>query len=273
MEITVQGRRVFAATGGDVFDAARPVVLLVHGAGLDHTVWSLQSRYLAHHGYAVMALDLPGHGRSDGPPLGTIEDMAGWIGDAADAAGVDRLSLIGHSMGALVVLEAASRMPARVDRLGLLGIAPAMPVHPDLLAAAKGNLSLASELVTSWGFGQGGHFGGNPTPGLWMMGGAYRLLENAAPGVLGSDLAACALYQNALAAAGRVTCPTLLLLGADDRMTPARQGRKLAAAIAGAECRVLPGVGHMLMAEAPDETIDALAALLAAAPSSASATA
>jgi pimeloyl-ACP methyl ester carboxylesterase len=104
-----------------------------------------------------------------------------------------------------------------------------------------------------------------------MMGGAYRLLENAPAGVLGSDLAACALYQNALAAAERVACPTLLLLGADDRMTPARQGRKLAAAIPGAVCRVLPGIGHMLMAEAPDETIDALAALLGAAAPSASA--
>jgi pimeloyl-ACP methyl ester carboxylesterase len=271
MEITVEGRRVFAATGGDAFDATRPVVLLVHGAGLDHTVWSLQARYLAHHGYAVLALDLPGHGRSEGPSLGSIEDMADWIGKVMDAAGLARASLIGHSMGALVVLEAAGRMPGRVARLGLIGIAPAMPVHPDLLAAAKGNLSLASELVTSWGFGQSGHFGRNPTPGLWMMGGAYRLLENAPAGVLGSDLAACALYQNALAAAERVACPTLLLLGADDRMTPARQGRKLAAAIPGAACRVLPGIGHMLMAEAPDETIDALAALLGAAAPSASA--
>lgn len=272
MEFTVEGRRVFAATGGEAFDAARPAVLLIHGAGLDHTVWSLQSRYLAHHGHAVLALDLPGHGRSEGPSLVSIEDMADWIGKVMDAAGLARAALIGHSMGALVALEAASRIPARVTRLGLIGVAPAMPVHPDLLAAAKGNLALASELVTSWGFGQSGHFGGNPTPGLWMMGGAYRLLENAPAGVLGSDLAACALYGDALAAAQRVTCPTLLLLGADDRMTPARQGRKLAAAIAGADCRVLPGIGHMVMAEAPDETIDALAALLAAAPEAAGVT-
>ena len=117
-----------------------------------------------------------------------------------------------------------------------------MPVHPDLLAAARSNIGLASELITSWGFGQSGHFGRNASPGLWMMGGAHRLLENAPAGVLANDLAACAVYQEAQAAAAQLACPTLLLLGADDRMTPASQGRKLAASIAGADCRVLPGV-------------------------------
>jgi len=267
MEFTVDGRRAFASTGGETFDAAKPAVLLIHGAGMDHTVWSLQARYLAHHGHGVLAVDLPGHGRSAGPVLDSIEAMAGWIGRLLDSVGVAPAgsrgaALVGHSMGALTALEAASRIPARITHLGLIGVAPAMPVHPDLLAAAKQNLALASELVTSWGFGPGGHLGRNPSPGLWMMGGAYRLLEHAPAGVLGNDLAACAMYQGAPEAAGKVACPTLLLLGADDRMTPAKQGRELAASIRGAEARVLPGIGHMVMTEAPDETIDALAELL-----------
>lgn len=262
MELTVDGRAVFAATGGESFDAALPAVVFVHGAGMDRTVWSLEARYLAHHGHAVLAVDLPGHGRSAGPALGSIEDMGEWIGRVMDAQGLAQAALVGHSMGALVVLEAAARMPRCVTRLGLVGIASAMPVHPDLLAAARDNRALASELITSWGFGQSGHIGRNASPGLWMMGGAYRLLENAPAGVLANDLAACAAYRGAPAAAAKIACPTLLLLGADDRMTPAKKGRELAAAIKDAECRVLPGVGHMVMAEAPDQTIDALAALL-----------
>jgi pimeloyl-ACP methyl ester carboxylesterase len=262
MEFTVDGRRAFASSGGETFDTAKPAVLLIHGAGMDHTVWSLQSRYLAHHGHGVLAVDLPGHGRSAGPLLDSIEAMAGWIGRLLDAAGLARAALVGHSMGALAALDAAAHIPARISHLGLIGVAPAMPVHPDLLAAAKQNLALASELVTSWGFGPAGHLGRNPSPGLWMMGDAYRLLEHASAGVLGNDLAACALYQGAPEAAGKVACPTLLLLGADDRMTPAKKGRELAASIRGAEARVLPGIGHMVMAEAPDETIDALAELL-----------
>ncbi|GIK98807.1 MAG: alpha/beta hydrolase [Alphaproteobacteria bacterium] len=262
MDLTVDGRRVFAANGGAAFDPARPAVALIHGAGMDHTVWSLQARYLAHHGHGVLAVDLPGHGRSAGPLLDSIEAMAGWIARLLDAAGIARAALVGHSMGALVALETASRHPGRVSHLGLIGIAPFMPVHPDLLGAARADMGLAAQLVTSWGFGQSGHLGRNPAPGLWMMGGAHRLLERAPAGVLANDLAACAAYQDAPDAARRVACPTLLLLGADDRMTPARKGRELAAAIDGADCRVLPGIGHMVMAEAPDETIDALADLL-----------
>ncbi len=262
MEITVDGRRVFAATGGETFDVGRPAVVLIHGAGMDHTVWSLQARYLAHHGHGVLAVDLPGHGRSSGPLLDSIGSMADWIGRLLDAASLPKAALVGHSMGALVALEATGRMPDRVSHLALLGIAPSMPVHPDLLAAANQNLALASELVTSWGFGPSGHLGRNPSPGLWMMGGAYRLLEHAPAGVLANDLGACALYLDAPAAATRVDCPTLLLLGADDRMTPAKKGCELASSIPGAAARVLPGIGHMVMTEAPDETIDALVDLL-----------
>ena len=261
MELTVDGRRAFASSGGEAFDAAKPAVLLIHGAGMDHTVWSLQARYLAHHGHGVLAVDLPGHGRSAGPLLDSIEAMADWIGRLLDAAGLARAALVGHSMGALTALDAAAHVPARITHLALIGVAPTMPVHPDLLAAARQNLALASELVTSWGFGPGGHLGRNPSPGLWMMGGAFRLLEHAPAGVLGNDLAACAMYQGAPEAAKKVACPALLLLGADDRMTPAKQGRALAASIRGAEARVLPGIGHMVMTEAPDETIDALAEL------------
>lgn len=262
MEITVDGRRAFASTGGDAFDAAKPAVVFIHGAGMDHTVWSLQARYLAHHDHAVLAVDLPGHGRTEGPLLESIEAMSAWVGRLLDAADLARAALIGHSMGALIALEAAAQLPARVSHLGLIGVAPAMPVHPDLLAAARSNHALAAELVTSWGFGQSGHVGRNPSPGLWMMGDAYRLLERAAPGVLANDLAACAVYQDAPAAAARIACPTLLLLGVDDRMTPAKKGREFAASIRSAEVRVLPAVGHMVMAEAPDETIDALSDLL-----------
>lgn len=262
MEFMVDGRRAFASTGGATFDGSKPVVVLIHGAGMDHTVWSLQARYLSHHGHAVLAVDLPGHGRSEGPLLESIEAMADWVGRLLESIGLARAALVGHSMGALVALATAAELPARISHLALIGVAASMPVHPDLLVAAKENRSLAAELVTSWGFGQSGHVGRNPSPGLWMMGGAYRLLEHAAAGVLANDLAACAVYEGAATAAARIVCPTLLLLGADDRMTPARRGRELAGAIRAAEIRVLPGVGHMVMVEAPDETIDALAALL-----------
>jgi len=256
--MTVDGKRVFAATGGRTFDSALPTVLFIHGAGMDHTVWALQTRYFAHHGRSVLAVDLAGHGRSGGALLRSIGDMASSIGHVLDAAGVQSAALVGHSMGALIALEVAASAPARVRSLVLLGVAERMPVHPDLQAAAAGNRRLGPELVTSWGHGRSGHLGGNPAPGLWMMGGSLQLLERAPAGALAADLAACNAYDGALAAAARVACPTLLLLGALDRMTPPAKAKPLAGAIKLSRTVILPAAGHMLMSERPDAVIDAL---------------
>jgi pimeloyl-ACP methyl ester carboxylesterase len=258
VEIVVDGQRAFAATGGRPFDPAQPSVLFIHGAGMDHTVWALQARYFAHHGRSVLAVDLPGHGRSGGELLQSVGAMASWIVKLLDAAGVQSAALVGHSMGALIALEVAASAPARVRGLALLGVAERMPVHPDLQAAADGNRRLGPELVSSWGHGRSGHIGGNPAPGLWMMGGSLQLLERAPAGALAADLAACNAYDGARAAAARVACPTLLLLGGHDRMTPPAKAKPLAEAIEGARTVILPTAGHMLMSERPDAVIDAL---------------
>jgi pimeloyl-ACP methyl ester carboxylesterase len=258
MQLTVDGRIVFAATGGRDFDPALPTVIFVHGAGMDRTVWTLQTRFFAYHGRGVLALDLPGHGRSEGPALDSIAAIADWLPRLMAAAGIERAALAGHSMGALAALDCAARHGDRVAALALLGVAPSMPVHPDLLGAAEADDHLAFELVNSWAHGDSGHLGGARAPGLWLMGGGERLLERSAPGVLHRDLVACSAYRDGAERAAAVACPTLLVLGADDRMTPAKAGRKLAAAIEGARVEVIPDCGHMMMTEKPDQTLDAL---------------
>lgn len=260
MDLIVDGQTVFAATGGRPYDAAKPTIIFVHGAGMDHTVWALQTRYFAHHGHAVLAIDLPGHGKSGGAALPSIAAVADWLAALVTAAGVEKAALVGHSMGALAALDCAARHPDSVSALALLGVAPTMPVHPDLLASAASNDHLAFELITSWAHGAVGHLGGTRTPGLWVMGGAERLLEKAAPGVLSNDLEACNAYQDAQARAEAVTCPTLLVLGRQDKMTPAKRGAQLGAAIADARISMIEGSGHMMMQEKPDETLAALKA-------------
>ncbi|MGE5146515.1 MAG: alpha/beta fold hydrolase [Candidatus Eiseniibacteriota bacterium] len=261
MELTVDGKRVFAATGGRDFDATLPAVVFIHGSGFDHTAWPLQARYFAHHGRAVLALDLPGHGKSEGPALASIDEAASWIGRLLDAAGVAKAALVGHSMGALVALAAAARMPERVRAIALLGIAARMPVHPDLLDAAARNLPLAGQLIVDWGFGPAAHLGGHRAPGLWMMGDGLQTLMRSAPGVLATDLAACNAYQGAEADAAKVTCPTLFVLGVADKMTPLKGGLALAGKIAGARVARID-CGHMMMVERPDATLDALREVL-----------
>lgn len=258
MNVTVDGRAVFVFTNGRDFDPEQPTILFVHGAGMDHSVWTLQARYFAHHASNALAVDLPGHGRTQGPVLSTIEAMADWVAAVISALGMERAALVGHSMGALICLEAAARHRDSVKHLALLGPAPAMPVHPALLEAAEANKPLAAELVSSWGHGPAGHIGGNRAPGGWLMGHALKLLAKARPDVLHNDLAACNAYDQGLEAASKVDCPTLIVAGSYDRMTPTKQAAKLVDAMPGARLVTIEGSGHLMLVEKPDATLDAL---------------
>jgi pimeloyl-ACP methyl ester carboxylesterase len=263
MLLDVDGATAYAATGGRAFDPALPAAVFLHGAGLDHTVWALLARWFAHRGFAVLAPDLPGHGRSQGEPLASIAEMADWTAALIAAAGAGKATVIGHSMGALIALETAARHAGRVAALGLVGAAAAIPVARDLLGAAQADDHAAIDMVDIWGHGFRAGLGGSLAPGLWMLGGGMRLLERARPGVLSTDLAACNAYGGGLAAAARVTVPTVLVLGERDLMTPARAGQELAAALPSARVVVLKGAGHMLMSERPDEVLAALKDLAA----------
>ncbi len=253
MEITVNGEKAHAATGGKTAPDGAPVLILIHGAGMDGTVWQLQSRYLAHRDIRVLAIDLPGHGQSKGWALTSIDAMADWVASFMDAAHVDRAVVAGHSMGALIALEIAARHPDRVRKLGLLGSAASMPVHPDLVQAAKDNQPLAAELITDWGFGDISHKGGHLHPGLWAMGASARLLNGSKPGAMASDLIACDAYKEALAAGGKITAPVHLICGDQDKMTPPKNARPLADALGDCTTTVLGRTGHMMMIERPRE--------------------
>jgi pimeloyl-ACP methyl ester carboxylesterase len=263
MRFDVNGSECYGYTGGRVLDAAKPTIVFVHGAAQDHSVWALQSRYFAHHGRNVLAVDLPGHGRSGGAALPTIEAIGDWILRILDAAGMTDAALVGHSLGSLAVLECAAGHPDRVTRLALLGPAAPMLVSDDLLAAAHADVHLAHELINGWSYSAGKQLGGNPMPGMWMTGSAMRLMERSRPGVLHADLLACQSYGGGLAAAAAVRCPVLAILGARDLMTPVKGAQALLAAFAHQRAVTLPGTGHAMMAEQPDAVLDALRTFLA----------
>jgi pimeloyl-ACP methyl ester carboxylesterase len=225
---------------------------------MDHSVWPLQARHFAYRGWNALALDLPGHGRSEGALLPSIEAMADWLARLIEALGIARAGLVGHSMGSLITLACAARAPDRVHSIALLGAAPAMPVHPALLEAAAKPEPLAPRMICDWGFGPAGHFGGHRSPGSWMLGHALTLLGQSAGPRLHTDLAACNAYADGLAHAAQIACPTLVVAGALDRMTPARQGARLAETIRGAALVALPRCGHMMLVEQPDATRAAL---------------
>jgi len=255
---TIDTHEAFAYTGGRPFVAGQPCVAFVHGGGLDHSVWILQSRYFAHHGYNVLAFDLPGHGRSGGDPLPSIEEMADWCARFLDAAEVANAAVIGHSMGSLVALEFGARHPERAWMVGLIGISTPMPVTDRLLDAARANDHAAFDMVNIWGHDLSAQIGGNQAPGMWMTGGALRLLERSGPGVLFNDLDACNCYRHGPESAAKVQCHTHLLIGDRDIMASPMNARELRAALPSPRVTVLPRCGHMLMAERPGEVLDAL---------------
>ena len=234
-------------------------VFLVHGAGMDQSIWTLQGRYLAFHGWNAFAVDLPGHGRAKAMEhLPDIESMADWLLSVVADTGDGPATIIGHSLGALVALEAAARAPSQVAKLALLGAAAQMPVHPALLDLAREHDPKAVELMVDWAFGMRGHIGGNPLPGGWLMGTARSLLLRGEPQVLACDLEACDLYRNGPMSASKIACPTLILIGGEDRMTPPAAGHELANLITDATTVVIEPAGHMMMVECPDATLDAL---------------
>ena len=258
MRVTVAGKATYAYTGSRAFAPALPTIVFVHGAAHDHGVWALQSRYFAHHRWNTVAVDLPGHGRSDGEPLSSVAAISEWLVALLDTLRADRAALVGHSMGALAALEAAGRNSDRVTKLALLGPSVPMPVSEVLLEAARRDDHVAFELINGWSFSLSAQLGGNRLPGVWMTGNALRLMERSRPGALYTDLLACQNYAEGLNAAARIRCPVLLILGARDQMAPAKNAVALLDALGDKRVLTIPDCGHSLMTEAPDAVLDAL---------------
>lgn len=261
MKLHVHGREAYAYTGGKPFDATRPCIVFVHGALHDHSVWTLLARWFAHHGFGVLAVDLPGHRRSAGPALASVEALAEWLLALLDAAGVQRAVFAGHSMGSLIALEAAARAPERATHLLMLGTAYPMAVSQTLLDTSKAEPLQAIDMVICYSHSTLAAKPSYPGPGVWLQGGNRALMRQVLAGqgdamLFHTDFTACNNYLGGEAAASRVECPAHLILGRADQMTPPRAAQALATALKAQVHHV--NAGHALMAEAPDEVLNAI---------------
>lgn len=256
-DIQVSGQPVAVAFEGA---PAAPPLLLIHGAGHDHGVWDALLPALAQAGHRVIAPDLPAHGASGGQPLAGIDAMADWVLALGDALGLDSFRIAGHSMGSLIALAVAARAPARVRALYLLGSLAPMPVAPFVLDAVRDDPPAAWALINKFSFAPAEVLGAERRAELEAANLARMQQQGAA--VLAADLLACDRWQDGLQAAARVRCPVLMISGDRDRMTPAEAALPLRDAFTGCEARlqVLPGLGHALMQEAPQQVVDAMLA-------------
>jgi pimeloyl-ACP methyl ester carboxylesterase len=262
MELQVKGHATaYAYSGGKPFDAALPCVVFIHGALNDHSVWTLLARWCAHHGHGVLALDQPGHGRSAGAPLASVEALADWVLAVLDAAGVAKAALVGHSMGSLIALEAAGRVPERVTRLVMMGTAYPMKVSEALLATARDAPLKAIDMVNAFSHAGMAAKPSFPGPGTWLHGASRALMRRMQAGqreinLFHHDFGVCDRYANGMEAAAKAKCPVDFVLGARDQMTSPKQTADIARALKARVSTV--DAGHALMAEAPDAVLVAL---------------
>jgi pimeloyl-ACP methyl ester carboxylesterase len=259
--VSVQGADAYCYTGGKAFNPAQPTVMFIHGAQNDHSVWALQTRYFAHHGFNVLAVDLPGHGRSKGAAMNSVEKMAAWALEVLDAAGVDKAMMVGHSMGSLIGLEASHIAPERVTHLAMVGTTYPMKVSDALLETSKNNEQAAIDMVNIFSHSSMAQKPSCPGPGFYVMGGARRLMQRMSQinpeQLFYTDFFACNAYANGQAAAEALKCPVLFIFGSKDMMTPARSTKTLTTAIPHGKV-VMVDAGHSLMSEQPDAVLDAL---------------
>ena len=249
--LKLNGKRVFYNDGGSPWQPGRPGVVLVHGAGMHHVVWHWQARSLSRYGFNVAAVDLPGHGESENQPgLETVPAYAEWLSAFIAALGPQPVRLVGNSLGAGIALALAATHPAQVTALALLGTRATMKVSPQLMSDLENQAQRGVDFIAAYALGLQAHMGAAPTPGSSLMGFSKALLEACDPQVMLRDFRASDAFD-AAPLAPRVACPTLVLSGEADRMTPTRYSLELAKAIPGAVFRTLPGVGHLPQNEDP----------------------
>lgn len=252
MYFELNGKQVFATTGGKPFDNSKPVVLFLSGSALDHTFWALHSRFFAFRNYSVLVPDFPGHTNSEGPCLTSIESMADWINDVVEILGAEKISVVGHSQGCLVALEFASRYPDKVRSVSFIGSGLATPVNPGLIEAAEKNPAAAVAMMNSWGFGEAGHKHQGVIPGNSMVAVGMKTMARNAPDALATDLKACDAYKNGKVAAEKIRCPKQVILGGKDRMTPRKSGVELTVHLGNTETHIIENSGHMVPLEVPN---------------------
>jgi len=262
MELIVNGARTFCYTGGKPFDAGKPTIVFLHGVLNDHSVWILQTRWFAHHGWNVLAPDLPGHCKSEGEPPKSVEEAAAFVLALLDAAGVQKAALVGHSFGSLVALEAAARAPQRVTHLALVGTACPMKVSPALLENAQQQPRKAIDMVNVYSHSLLAPPPSALGPGSWLYGGSRALMRrvlasNPQVNVFHRGFAACDSYTGGEAAMAQVQCPVLFVLGKADAMTPPKAAQPLQQKARNGRTVLVDG-GHAMMTEAPDQVLFAL---------------
>ena len=234
---------MFVSTGGMEIDNKKSTILLMHGSGLTHIVWSLHEQFYASLGFNVLSVDLPGHGSSDGPALKSIQEISDWVKLLIEKIKISKIIIIGHSQGCLVGIDFASRYPDLISNLVLVAGSYKLPVNQDLIDLAEAGDEKAILLMMKWGYeGSKAFIGGNPVKKI--INSTREIRE-----ILAVDLNACNNYKDGKESLEKINCPTLCIFGDLDKMVPLEVGNKMASMIKNSEKKIISNCGHMIIFE------------------------
>ena len=256
MIFEVEKKKVFASDVGNSFDPKKETLIILHGSGQSHVVWSLTDQYLSNEGFNIFTLDLPGHGNSEGESLNTIEEMAEWLDKVVVKIGVKNISILAHSQGCLIALEYANKFNDKIKKIIFVAGSYEIPVNKNLIELANSGDLESLNLMMKWGYGYSKQFiGGNPLQKI--LNSSREVRE-----VLAVDLKACNNYKNGLNAVKKINCPTLLIFGELDKMIKLDKGKEFAKFIRGASMHIVKDCGHMIILENPFEMREKVANFL-----------
>tara|TARA_B100000963_G_scaffold351198_1_gene362452 strand:+ start:6939 stop:7715 length:777 start_codon:yes stop_codon:yes gene_type:complete len=243
LDFLINNNKVFSLDTGENFSTSKETVILIHGSGQSHVVWSLTSQYISDHDFNVITLDLPGHGNSEGECLKSIEEMAVWLEKVTEKLGVKSFYLAGHSQGCLIALEYVLQYTKKIKKLIFIAGSYKIPVNQSLIdLALSGNME-SLNLMMKWAYGSSKQFiGGNPLQKI--LNSAREVRE-----VLATDLIACNNYKNGINAVKEIKCPTLFIFGELDKMIKLENGEKFAKLIPNSKKHVIKNCGHMIILE------------------------
>lgn len=239
------GRLWYALHRGSETD--RSPLILIHGAGGSHLHWPAELRRIK--GRTVLALDLPGHGRSPGPGHDHISGYVASVVSLLDALLIDQAIFCGHSMGGAIALQLALDHRERVAGLIVIGSGAKLRVAPTLLAGVLEDPQATFSLLADWLYG--------PTTPEQIKRQGTQQMSLVDPAVYHGDLSACDTFdiRDQLA---QISCPTLVVGAAEDKMTPLKFSRSLSQGIPNAALEIIQDAGHMMALEQPDRVADAI---------------